>query len=180
MQPNLIVKRVQKKREMKAASSIFQVKESTVFPMPSSGLSVLSETPQIQSPSILKVLVTVILESTNLPPILETPVSTAVSSTQEFDALFVVQLIVAKLEKDVSEIKKINLSAEALAALKTHVPSKYSLTQTPEIPKNQTPTVDLEQKSEKSPLEILKIKKEQAEKQKMPQFTIKSTDKAAL
>ncbi|GJX30316.1 hypothetical protein Tco_0238395 [Tanacetum coccineum] len=43
-----------------------------------------------------------------------------------------------------------------------------------------TPTVDLEQESEKSPSEILKIKKEQAKKQKMSKFTIKSTDKATL
>ncbi|GJU49530.1 hypothetical protein Tco_1219085 [Tanacetum coccineum] len=123
------------------------------------------------------------------------------------DALSAVQLRVAKLEKDVSELKKIDLSAEALAALKTQVPSvvdnylgskvrdvfqkelkkhtadliqKYSLQQIPELPKKQTPTVDLEQESEKTPSEILKIKKEQAEKQKMPKFTIKSTDKAAL
>nr|GEV81217.1 hypothetical protein [Tanacetum cinerariifolium] len=40
----------------------------------------------------------------------------------------------------------------------------------------ETPTVDLEQEYEKSPSEILKIKKEQAEKQKMLKFTIKSTD----
>nr|GFC06689.1 hypothetical protein [Tanacetum cinerariifolium]GFC06691.1 hypothetical protein [Tanacetum cinerariifolium] len=40
--------------------------------------------------------------------------------------------------------------------------------------------VDLEQESEKSPSEIRKIKKEQAEKQKMWMFTIKSIDKAAL
>nr|GFA61042.1 hypothetical protein [Tanacetum cinerariifolium] len=36
------------------------------------------------------------------------------------------------------------------------------------------------QESEKSPSDILKIKKEQVEKQKKPQFTIKSTYKAAL
>ncbi|GJU24739.1 hypothetical protein Tco_1163360 [Tanacetum coccineum] len=57
---------------------------------------------------------------------------------------------------------------------------KYSLQQISKLPKNQTPTVDLEQKSEKSPSEILKIKKEQPEKQKMSKFTIKSTDKASL
>nr|GEZ61738.1 hypothetical protein [Tanacetum cinerariifolium] len=39
---------------------------------------------------------------------------------------------------------------------------------------------DLEQESKKNPLEILKIKKEQAEKQKMPKLTIKSTYKATL
>ncbi|GJW63497.1 hypothetical protein Tco_0115381 [Tanacetum coccineum] len=116
-------------------------------------------------------------------------------------------LRVAKLEKDMSELKKIDLSAKALAALKTQVPyivdnflgskvgdvfqkelkkhmayliQKYSLQQIPKLPKNQTPTVDLEQESEKSPSEILKIKKQQAEKQKTLKFTIKSTDKAAL
>ncbi|GJZ37004.1 hypothetical protein Tco_0583195 [Tanacetum coccineum] len=108
----------------------------------------------------------------------------------ESDALSVVQLRVAKLEKDMSELKKIDLSVEALTALKTQVPSvvdnylgskvgdvfqkelkkhtadlihKYSLQQIPELPKKQTPTVDLEQGSEKSALEILKIKREQAE-----------------
>nr|GEW77785.1 hypothetical protein [Tanacetum cinerariifolium] len=44
----------------------------------------------------------------------------------------------------------------------------------------QTPTVDLEQESEKIPLVILKIKKEQAKKKKMLKFTIKSTNKVAL
>nr|GEV42936.1 hypothetical protein [Tanacetum cinerariifolium] len=44
----------------------------------------------------------------------------------------------------------------------------------------RSPTVDLEQESEKTPSEILKIKKEKAVKQKMPKFTIKSTEKAAL
>ncbi|GJQ92604.1 hypothetical protein Tco_0003743 [Tanacetum coccineum] len=43
-----------------------------------------------------------------------------------------------------------------------------------------TPTINLEQESEKSASEILKIKREQAEKQKMSKYTIKSTDKAAL
>ncbi|GKG05418.1 hypothetical protein Tco_0325504, partial [Tanacetum coccineum] len=49
-------------------------------------------------------------------PIITTTIS-------ESDALFVVQLRVAKLEKDMSELKKIDLSAEALTALKTQVPS---------------------------------------------------------
>nr|GEV19531.1 hypothetical protein [Tanacetum cinerariifolium] len=48
----------------------------------------------------------------------------------------------------------------------------------PELTKKLTPTA--EQEYEKSPSDILKIKKEQAEKQKKPKFTIKSTDKAAL
>ncbi|GKA95750.1 hypothetical protein Tco_0817845 [Tanacetum coccineum] len=90
----------------------------------------------------------------------------------EFDALSVVQLRVAKLKKDVFELKKIDLFVEALAALKTQVSSvvdnylgskvadvfqkelkkhtadliqKYSLQQIPELPKKHTLTVDLEQ-----------------------------------
>ncbi|GJS08799.1 hypothetical protein Tco_0365595 [Tanacetum coccineum] len=141
-----------------------------------------------------------------IPPItIDAP--TITTTVSESDALSDVQLRVAKLEKDVYELKKIDPSAKALVALKTQVLSvlnnylgskvgdvfqkklkkhttdliqKYSLQQIPELPKKQTPIVDLKQKSEKSPSEILKIKKEQAKKQKMPKFTIKSTNKAAL
>ncbi|GKE61289.1 hypothetical protein Tco_1511656 [Tanacetum coccineum] len=131
-------------------------------------------------------------------------ITTAIS---DFDALSAVQLRVAKLEKDVSDLKKIDVFSKALAALKTQVPyvvdnyfrfkvgdvfqkelkkhtsnliHKYSLHQIPQVPKNQTPTFDLKQGSEKSALEILQIKREQAEKQQKLKFTIKSTDKAAL
>ncbi|GJU45197.1 hypothetical protein Tco_1202463 [Tanacetum coccineum] len=119
------------------------------------GIHIQQETPQIQSLSVQTVPVSMILETTNLPPIpeilTETPVSTAVSSPHvtptiltmqqtstpiptppittdaptittvipESDALFVVQLRVAKLEYDVSELKKIDLSAKALTARKT-------------------------------------------------------------
>ncbi|GKA91687.1 hypothetical protein Tco_0813612, partial [Tanacetum coccineum] len=55
---------------------------------------------------------------------------------------------------------------------------KYSIQHLPELTKKPTPTA--EQESEKIPSNIFKIKKEQVEKQKKPQFTIKSTDKAAL
>nr|GEV00070.1 hypothetical protein [Tanacetum cinerariifolium] len=118
-----------------------------------------------------------------------------------------VSLRVAKLEKDVSELKKIDHSAEALATLKSQVltvvynylGSKFgdvlqkemqkhvadliqihSVKLAPELTKIQTAIVDLEQESEKSPLEIHKIKREQAEKQKMSKYAIKSTDKAIL
>ncbi|GJY41501.1 hypothetical protein Tco_0428771 [Tanacetum coccineum] len=50
---------------------------------------------------------------------------------------------------------------------------KYSVKPAPKSSKIQIPT-------EKSASEILNIKKEQAEKQNMPKYTIKSTDKAAL
>ncbi|GJY00846.1 hypothetical protein Tco_0358998, partial [Tanacetum coccineum] len=55
---------------------------------------------------------------------------------------------------------------------------KYSLQHLPELTKKPTPTA--EQESEKIPSNIFKIKKEQVEKQKKPQFTIKSTNKASL
>ncbi|GJS59231.1 hypothetical protein Tco_0654015 [Tanacetum coccineum] len=45
------------------------------------------------------------------------------TTVSKFDALSVIQLRVAKLEKDVSKLKKIVLFAEALAALKIQVPS---------------------------------------------------------
>ncbi|GKA64022.1 hypothetical protein Tco_0763628, partial [Tanacetum coccineum] len=87
-----------------------------------------------------------------------------------------VELRVAILEKDMSELKTVDHSTEALAILKCQVPSfKF-----PESSKKQTPIVDLEQGSEKSASEILQIKREQVEKQQKPKFTIKSTDKATL
>ncbi|GKC10729.1 hypothetical protein Tco_1007511 [Tanacetum coccineum] len=55
---------------------------------------------------------------------------------------------------------------------------KYSIQHLLELTKKPTPIA--EQESEKSPSDILKIKKEQAEKQKRPQFTIKSSDMLAL
>ncbi|GJS36534.1 retrovirus-related pol polyprotein from transposon TNT 1-94 [Tanacetum coccineum] len=56
----------------------------------------------------------------------------------------------------------------------------YLYLQFSESSKKQTPIVDLEQESEKSASEILKINKEQAEKQQNMKFTIKLTDKATL
>ncbi|GKB54021.1 hypothetical protein Tco_0904774 [Tanacetum coccineum] len=108
------------------------------------------EVPHIQSPSVLTLHVLVIFESSVLTP-----------------------LGVAKLEKDVSEMKIIDHSTEALATLKSQVPTPAL-----ESSKIQKPTIDLEQESEKSASEIRKIKREHAEKKKMPKYTIKSTDKA--
>ncbi|GJV66749.1 hypothetical protein Tco_1482258 [Tanacetum coccineum] len=170
-------------------------------------IKIQSEVPHIKSPSVLKVSVSVISEPSVLTPVQEspsvapvttlpplsvstippiphqttTPIPTPPISTEsptittavpKSDALTVVQLRVAKLEKDVSELKNINLSIEALANLKSQP--------APESRKIQTLTVSLEQEFEKSALEILKIKREQAEKQKISKYTIKSTDKATL
>ncbi|GKA35710.1 hypothetical protein Tco_0722201 [Tanacetum coccineum] len=210
-----------------AADSNYQVKESTEFPLPSFSLSVLSrfEANTTNLPPIPEILTEtrasttisppqvtpiIILQQTKrpipTPPIItESPTITIV--VPKSDALIVVQLRVTKLEKDVSELKKIDLSTEALATLKSQVPNvfygylgsklgdalqktlqkhsayliqKHYVKPAPESSKIQTPTVNLEQGSEKSAIEILKIKGEQAEKQKMSKYTIKSTDKVAL
>nr|GEX65367.1 hypothetical protein [Tanacetum cinerariifolium] len=112
-----------------------------------------------------------------------TDAPTITTVVSESDALSAIQLRVAKLEKDMSKLKKIDLSAKALAALKTQVLSvvdNYLGYKVRDIFQKETPTVDLEQGSKKSALEILKLKRKQAEKQQMPKFTIKSTNKATL
>ncbi|GJR02235.1 hypothetical protein Tco_0525219 [Tanacetum coccineum] len=91
-------------------------------------------------------------------------------------------LRVAKLEKGVSELKEIDYFAETLTSLKntTDFIEKHYVKPTPESSKIQKPTINLKQESEKSASKIFKIRREQAEKQKMPKYTIKSTDKEAL
>ncbi|GJR96394.1 hypothetical protein Tco_0268568 [Tanacetum coccineum] len=146
-----------------------------------------------------------------ITPIPTPPITTDAPSitivVPESDALSIFQLRVAKLEKDVSELKKIDHHVEALATLKSQVSTvvdndlgskfsdvlqkelqkhttdliqKHSVKPAPELTKIQTPTVDLEQESEKSHSVIRKIKREQAKRLNMPNYTIKSTDKVAL
>ncbi|GJQ91452.1 hypothetical protein Tco_0002591 [Tanacetum coccineum] len=144
--------------------------------------------------------------TTSIPtPTITTDAPTVTTVVPEFNALTAVELRVAKLEKDVAEMKTVDHSSEAFAILQSQVPTavnsyldtkvgdvfqkelqkytaylihKYSLQHLSELTKKPTPTS--KQESEKSPSEILNIKMEQVESQKKPQFTIKSTDKAAL
>ncbi|GKE05075.1 hypothetical protein Tco_1397093 [Tanacetum coccineum] len=111
------------------------------------------ETPQIQSPLVQKVPVSVISETTNLLPIPKIPTETLVSI-----ALSPPHLRVAKSEKDMFKLKKIDHIAETLTSLKSQVLMN----------------------PRRGALEIHKLKKEHVEKQKMTKYTIKSTDKAAL
>nr|GEV05182.1 hypothetical protein [Tanacetum cinerariifolium] len=99
------------------------------------------------------------------PPII-TDAPTVTTIVPESNALTAVELRVVKLEKDMYELKTIDHSSEALAVLQSYLTKK--------------PKPTAKQESKKSPSDILKIKTEQAEKRKKPQFTIKSTDKAAL
>ncbi|GJU75451.1 hypothetical protein Tco_1272521 [Tanacetum coccineum] len=189
----------------KVAGSSSQVKESNVFPIPSPRFSQshLFWATQFLNSSC---------ETSNLPPILETPVFSIVSSSQvtpiishvqqsstpiptppiiidaltvttivlESDVLSTVQLRVENLEKDVSELKRLDISTEAFVALQIHVLIAVDNYLDSKITKKKTPTIDLEQETKNSYSEILKLKKEYVEKQQITQFTIKSTNKAAL
>ncbi|GJV59367.1 hypothetical protein Tco_1465467 [Tanacetum coccineum] len=134
-------------------------------------IPIQQETPQTQSLSAQKVPVSVIPETTNLPPIpkivTETLVSTTIPSPQvtpiisivqqtptpiptppittdaptiittvhESNALSAVELRVAKLEKDVSELKTVDHSSEAIAHL-PELTKKLTLTTEQEYEKN--------------------------------------------
>ncbi|GKD83382.1 hypothetical protein Tco_1350221, partial [Tanacetum coccineum] len=153
---------------------------------------IITETPvstAVLSPQVTPIISSVQQKPTLIPtqPI-TTDTPTITTAIPEFDALFAVELRVAKLEKDVSELKTVDYSSEALVVLQSQVPivfysylnikvgdvfqkelqkhtadliHKYSLHHFPKLTKKPTSTA--EQESEKSPSDILKIKKEQAE-----------------
>nr|GEU68487.1 hypothetical protein [Tanacetum cinerariifolium] len=148
-----------KKAELPLISSSVSLSlaPTTTLPLPS-----VSTTPPIPQQT-----------TTPIPtPSITTDALTVTTVVLKSDALSAVQLRVAKLEKYVFELMKVDLSTKALATLKIQVPTVVE-----DYPRSRTPTADQEQESEKSPSDILKIKKEQAEKQHMPKFTIKSTNK---
>ncbi|GKB78047.1 hypothetical protein Tco_0944942 [Tanacetum coccineum] len=178
-------------------------------------LTPIPETPSVAlattflPPLSISTIPPVLLQTTTpMPaPLIITEAPTTTTAVPKSDALTDVHLRVAKLEKDVSELKKIDYSTEAPITLKSQVPmvvehylgskigddtqkvlqkhtanliQKYSVKPSPNPSTILTSTIDLEPESEKSALEIHKIKKEQAEKQNMPKYTIKSTNKTAL
>nr|GEX86024.1 hypothetical protein [Tanacetum cinerariifolium] len=169
-----------------AMASDYQVKVSTKFPLPSSSLSVSSgfETPQIESPSVLQVHVSVISEATTLPPIpeipTETPVSTARSPTHVTPTISILQhatkpIPIAPITIEAPTITTVISEFDALTiVLQTHIADliqKYSMKPTPEPNKIQKPTINLVPETKKTSFEIHKIKKEQAKKKKMPKYT---------
>nr|GEW63263.1 hypothetical protein [Tanacetum cinerariifolium] len=106
---------------------------------------------------------------------------------------------VAKLEQDVSELKKIDHSDAALASIQSQVPTvvdqylgknlddaRHKVLQRHAAELIQAylgqpaPESSKKQESEKSPKETMKIKREQAEVQQTSKYTIKSTNKVAL
>ncbi|GJX53284.1 integrase, catalytic region, zinc finger, CCHC-type containing protein [Tanacetum coccineum] len=196
-----------KKSKLPSSSSSLTVSLETtnLSPIP----EIVTETPvstAAPSPQVTPIISSVQQTPTPIPtPSITTDALTVTTVVPESNALTVVELRVAKLEKDVSELKTVDHSSEALVVLQSQVLTvfdsyldtkfgdvfqkelqkhttdlihKYSLQHLHELTKK--PTTTAEQESKKSPSKILKIKKEQADKQKKPQFTIKSTDKAAL
>ncbi|GJY53309.1 hypothetical protein Tco_0444973 [Tanacetum coccineum] len=86
------------------------------------------------------------------PPPINTQATTINTSLPEITPFIALQLKVARLEQEMSKVKKIDHSANSI--------------------KNQ--------ESEKSPKEIIKIKREQGEEKKKSTYSIRSTDKVAL
>ncbi|GJZ36939.1 hypothetical protein Tco_0583130 [Tanacetum coccineum] len=85
-----------------------------------------------------------------------------------------------KQVKVVAKKAELPLTSSNLSVSSNFAPIPTTTNHNPVSSKIQTPTINLEQGSEKSASEILKIKMEQVEKQKMPKYTIKSADKATL
>ncbi|GKA30017.1 hypothetical protein Tco_0716262 [Tanacetum coccineum] len=133
------------------------------------------------------------------PPPINTEATTITTSLPEITPFIALQLRVAKLEQEMSEVKKTDHSADVLASIRSQVPTaidnylgtklddallkvlerhtadlieKYSVLPGPESVKNQ--------ESEKSPKEIIKAKKEQDEEKQDSTYSIRSTDKVDL
>ncbi|GJR61450.1 hypothetical protein Tco_1503612 [Tanacetum coccineum] len=133
------------------------------------------------------------------PPPINTKAISITTTLPEITPFIVLQLRVAKLEQDMSEIKKTDHSGAVLASIKSQVPTvvdKYLGTKLDDalLRVLQRHTADLiekfsvlpglesikNQESKKSPKEIIRIKREQGEKEQESTYTIRSTDKVAL
>ncbi|GJZ91151.1 hypothetical protein Tco_0663078 [Tanacetum coccineum] len=106
------------------------------------------------------------------PPPINTEATTITTSLPEITPFIALQLRVARLEQEMSEVKRTDHSADVLALIKSQVPTKYSVLPGPESIKNQ--------ESEKSPKEIIRIKREQGEEKQDSTYSIRSTDKVDL
>ncbi|GJS27763.1 hypothetical protein Tco_0488383 [Tanacetum coccineum] len=132
------------------------------------------------------------------PPI-NTEATSITTTLLEITPFIALQLRVAKLEQDMSEVKKTDHSAAVLASIKSQVPTvvdKYLGTKLDDalLRNLERHTADLiekysvlpgqesikNQESKKSPKEIIRIKREQGEKKQESTYTIRSTDKVAL
>ncbi|GKD82209.1 hypothetical protein Tco_1349048, partial [Tanacetum coccineum] len=157
-------------------------------------IKIQSKVLHIQSPFVLTIPVSVIFELVVLTPILITPSVAPETTLLTPSSVFTIPPIPYKTtapipaQPIITKSSTITIAASESNALfvvqlRRHtadIIQKYFVKPALESSKIQTPTINLEQEFEKSTSEILKIKKEMAEKQKMPRYTIKSTDKASL
>ncbi|GKE97161.1 hypothetical protein Tco_1582016, partial [Tanacetum coccineum] len=134
-----------------------KVKEESDSTIPNSCHQTVTSTPPVIAPftdvssSKPSLLVT--------PPPINTEATTITTSLPEITPFIALQLRVARLEQEMSEVKKTDHSADVLASIRSQVPTavdKYLGTKLDDaLLKNQ--------ESEKSPKEIIRIKKEQGE-----------------
>ncbi|GJZ86677.1 hypothetical protein Tco_0658287 [Tanacetum coccineum] len=155
-------------------------------------IKIESEVPHIQSQPVLTIPVSVIFEPSVLTPIPETPLVAPATTLLLPPSVSTIPPVLLQTTTPIPTllittkaptITIVVLESNALTVLQRYTAEliqKYSVNLAPEPSKIQTPTIELEPESEKSALEIRKIKKEQAEKQKMSKYIIKSTNKVAL
>nr|GEV45399.1 hypothetical protein [Tanacetum cinerariifolium] len=105
-----------------AMATDLQTKETILVPLSLMDVLIQHDTPQLQSPSALKVPVSVIQETTTLTHILEILIETPVTTVPPPPPSISTLLRVVELEKEVSELKKSDISKEILAYLKSQVP----------------------------------------------------------
>ncbi|GJV82278.1 hypothetical protein Tco_1518148 [Tanacetum coccineum] len=106
------------------------------------------------------------------PPPINTEATTITTSLPEITPFIALQLRVARLEQEMSEVKKTDHQADILERHTADLIEKYSVLPGPESVKNQ--------ESEKSPKEIIRAKKEQDEEKQDSTYSIRSTDKVDL
>ncbi|GJX11982.1 hypothetical protein Tco_0201841 [Tanacetum coccineum] len=174
-----------------------KVREESDSTIPDSSHQTVTSTPPVIAPftevssSKPSLLVT--------PPPINTEATTITTSLPEITPFISFQLRVARLEQEMSEVKKTDHSTDVLASIRSQVPTavdnylgtklddallkvlerhtadlieKYSVLPGPESVKNQ--------ESEKSPKEIIRAKKEQDEEKQDSTYSIRSTDKVDL
>ncbi|GJZ75707.1 hypothetical protein Tco_0640172 [Tanacetum coccineum] len=147
--------------------------------------------PHIQSPSILTVHVLVIPEPTVLSPIPEIPIVTPIKTLPPPPSI---TNITPVLQQQTTPIPTPSITAATPAATTVPDPLPTIVQRVSELEKMfkssnkdalqkvlQKHTEELiQQSSQKDVSEIFKIKKEQVEKQQMPEYSVKSSDKATL
>ncbi|GJT08147.1 hypothetical protein Tco_0842609 [Tanacetum coccineum] len=174
-----------------------KVREESDSTIPDPSYQTVTSTPPVIAPFINV--------SSSKPSLLVTPLpinteaTTITTSLPEITPFIALQLRVARLEQEMSEVKKTDHSADVLASIRSQVPTavdkylgtklddallkvlerhtadlieKYSVMPGPESVKNQ--------ESEKSPKEIIRAKKEQGEEKQDSTYSIRSTDKVDL